>query len=471
MDSTLRLPSEIISKIFVHCLPGLSDIRDSMEPYKLRNAPTLFTTVCKRWRDIALDTPQLWSNIYIWAPPEAFTSSAKHALGSWLARSTNFPLTITIYAIDVEDYIEACFDMLVAHAHRWACVTVLHATVALSLLSRHPDGQQLILSRFTFDQCVEDIESSEIDALSDLLCHAPQLQEVSMRSTSTQWTLPWTNLTHLSLRPEHPASIPDTVDMLSRCSNLTSLHLNFADSRIDLIWDTEGAVFPPLVMHHLQFLMIKTHVRGVCQLLLDAFEFRELQHLLIHILMDFRRSEIFVPPPWLALRRVLSHSTHSMEIFDLHLFDWKCDDDLADILATLPNLTSISTCLVSDVLMDRLTLKFSPDGRLISGQNLRLRELEIGQKYNDDIWKDDGVNPEASYTNFLDMAESRVSLPANAVDADGGAITRLRTLRFGGKKMEAMESDAPAECARMRALEDQGLSFAVMPHDRLLSLH
>ena len=94
----------------------------------------------------------------------------------------------------------------------------------------------------------------------------------------------------------------------------------------------------------------------------------------------------------------------------------RSDDDLADILATLPNLTSISTCLVSDVLMDRLTLKFSPDGSLISGQNLRLRELEIGQKYEDDIWKDDGVNPEATHANFLDMAESRVSLP-QMVDA------------------------------------------------------
>ncbi|ETW85032.1 hypothetical protein HETIRDRAFT_470102 [Heterobasidion irregulare TC 32-1] len=471
MDSTLRLPTEIIAKIFVHCLPRLSDATDELASFKLRNAPTLLTTVCKRWRDIALDTPQLWSNIYIGAPQEAFTSSAKQTLGSWLAHSTYFPLNITIYAMGIGDYIEACFDMLVAHAHRWACVIVLDATVALNLLSRHPDRQQSILSRFIFERCIKDIDSSEIDSLSDLLCHAPRLREVSMHFTSTQWTLPWTNLTHLSLRPYHPASIPDTVDMLSQCSNLTSLHLNFADSRIDLIWDTEDAMFPPLVMHHLQFLMIKTHVREVCQLLLDAFEFRELQHLLIHILMDFRRSEIFVPPPWPALRRVLSHSTHSMEIFDLHLFDWKCDDDLADILATLPNLTSISTCLVSDVLMDRLTLKFSPDGRLTSGQNLRLRELEIGQKYNDDIWKDDGVNPEASHTNFLDMAESRVSLPANAVDTDGGAITRLRTLRFGGKKMEAMESDAPAECARMRALEDQGLSFVVMPHDCLLSLH
>ncbi|ETW77386.1 hypothetical protein HETIRDRAFT_388921 [Heterobasidion irregulare TC 32-1] len=471
MDSTLRLPTEIIAKIFVHCLPRLFDATDELASFKLRNAPTLLTTVCKRWRDIALDTPQLWSNIYIGTPQEAFTSSAKQTLGSWLARSAHFPLTITIYAMGIGDYIEACFDMLVAHAHRWACVIVLDATVALNLLSRHPDRQQSILSRFLFEQCVKDIKPSEIDSLSDLLCHAPRLREVVMRFTSTQWTLPWTNLTHLSLRPYHPASIPDTVDMLSRCSNLTSLHLNFADSRIDLVWDTKDAVFPPLVMHHLQFLMIKTHVRGVCQLLLDAFEFRELQHLLIHVLIDFRRSEIFVPPPWPALRRVLSHSTHSMEIFDLHLFDWKCDDDLADILATLPNLTSISTCLVSDVLMDRLTLKFSPDGRLISGQNLKLRELEIGQKYNDDIWKDDGVNPEASHTNFVDMAESRVSLPANAVDADGGAITRLRTLRFGGKKMEVMESEAPAECARMRALEDQGLSFVVMPHDRLLSLH
>ncbi|KAJ8597855.1 hypothetical protein M405DRAFT_701308, partial [Rhizopogon salebrosus TDB-379] len=51
------LPTKVLSQIFVHCLPQ-SDLI-SLEN-SLNSAPMLLTRICRRWRDVALDTPNLW---------------------------------------------------------------------------------------------------------------------------------------------------------------------------------------------------------------------------------------------------------------------------------------------------------------------------------------------------------------------------------------------------------------------------
>ncbi|KAJ6610442.1 hypothetical protein B0H10DRAFT_1643768, partial [Mycena sp. CBHHK59/15] len=51
----LRLPVEIISEIFVHCLPDPSDSQPD-----LRKALFVLMDVCSAWRKIALSTPVLW---------------------------------------------------------------------------------------------------------------------------------------------------------------------------------------------------------------------------------------------------------------------------------------------------------------------------------------------------------------------------------------------------------------------------
>ncbi|KAJ7112007.1 hypothetical protein C8R44DRAFT_632848, partial [Mycena epipterygia] len=49
-----RLPSEILSEIFVHC----STKQDGCKP-------RLFATVCSRWREVGLSNPRFWCNIYL----------------------------------------------------------------------------------------------------------------------------------------------------------------------------------------------------------------------------------------------------------------------------------------------------------------------------------------------------------------------------------------------------------------------
>ncbi|KAF8887678.1 hypothetical protein CPB85DRAFT_1163909, partial [Mucidula mucida] len=60
-----RLPNEIISEIFFHCVPNWHTRLSFSSEFTLdpRTAPWTLTTVTRRWRDIALSLPQLWTYI------------------------------------------------------------------------------------------------------------------------------------------------------------------------------------------------------------------------------------------------------------------------------------------------------------------------------------------------------------------------------------------------------------------------
>ncbi|KAF8207694.1 hypothetical protein K438DRAFT_1521965, partial [Mycena galopus ATCC 62051] len=49
----LDLPPELISLIFVHCLPSFAELHPS-------KAPLLLAHICGAWRALALRTPELW---------------------------------------------------------------------------------------------------------------------------------------------------------------------------------------------------------------------------------------------------------------------------------------------------------------------------------------------------------------------------------------------------------------------------
>ncbi|KAJ6487096.1 hypothetical protein C8R47DRAFT_952223, partial [Mycena vitilis] len=51
----LSLPPEITARIFVECLPIHGRVRSSPTA-----APLLLAQICRDWREIALDTCQLW---------------------------------------------------------------------------------------------------------------------------------------------------------------------------------------------------------------------------------------------------------------------------------------------------------------------------------------------------------------------------------------------------------------------------
>ncbi|KAJ7639452.1 hypothetical protein FB45DRAFT_725271, partial [Roridomyces roridus] len=78
------LPNEIVSEIFIQCLPPYP----ICPPFRGLSSPTCLTHICRKWRDIALTTPQLWRAIPFPASGDYKTPQA------WLERSGSCPLSI-----------------------------------------------------------------------------------------------------------------------------------------------------------------------------------------------------------------------------------------------------------------------------------------------------------------------------------------------------------------------------------------
>ncbi|KAG2358736.1 hypothetical protein BDR07DRAFT_260359 [Suillus spraguei] len=82
-----RLPTDILAEIFKYCLPDDEHLAPAS-----RLAPILLTTVCRRWREIAVGLPILWCRLQLGRKWQW------NAVGynSWLQRSNKCPLSLRI---------------------------------------------------------------------------------------------------------------------------------------------------------------------------------------------------------------------------------------------------------------------------------------------------------------------------------------------------------------------------------------
>ncbi|KAG2132906.1 uncharacterized protein EDB93DRAFT_1331548 [Suillus bovinus] len=91
VTSTLwRVPAEVLSQIFHHCLPKTT----SSSPSSLK-APILLTRICRRWREVAVNTPDLWCRLYL----EANNTDMRRAAfcyDLWLKRSRGCPTSLRL---------------------------------------------------------------------------------------------------------------------------------------------------------------------------------------------------------------------------------------------------------------------------------------------------------------------------------------------------------------------------------------
>ncbi|KAG2132905.1 uncharacterized protein EDB93DRAFT_1340017 [Suillus bovinus] len=90
--STLwRLPAEILSQIFKHCLPETNLL---LSPSTLK-APLLLTGICRRWREVAVGMPELWCRLYVEVDDRHWEQAA-FCYDSWLKRSRGRPLSLAL---------------------------------------------------------------------------------------------------------------------------------------------------------------------------------------------------------------------------------------------------------------------------------------------------------------------------------------------------------------------------------------
>ncbi|KAF7346023.1 F-box domain-containing protein [Mycena sanguinolenta] len=88
----LALPVEILSEIFVHCLPTSHTNREWNTAHP-SEAPMLLLHVCRIWREIAIDTSALWAKMEI-SMDHAHSDEMARA---WLKRAKACPLSVKLH--------------------------------------------------------------------------------------------------------------------------------------------------------------------------------------------------------------------------------------------------------------------------------------------------------------------------------------------------------------------------------------
>ncbi|KAK7438026.1 hypothetical protein VKT23_018194 [Stygiomarasmius scandens] len=99
LSPSLRIPSEILSEIFVRCLP-----EDRNPVCSASQAPLLLGLICRSWREVCLSTPRLWTSIHVVLPTSGeitrmcrTVDEKRLGVEAWLDRSGSLPLSFSIF--------------------------------------------------------------------------------------------------------------------------------------------------------------------------------------------------------------------------------------------------------------------------------------------------------------------------------------------------------------------------------------
>ncbi|THU96894.1 hypothetical protein K435DRAFT_82603 [Dendrothele bispora CBS 962.96] len=241
------VPDDVLSEIFMHCLPETYNATRS-----LSEAPLLLGQVCRRWREVSLSTPRLWTSLHIVIPTDAdpdvlcsILESRRKGVEAWLGRSGVLPLSISIYSKfssgcrrhpETIACIRRLMDSFTRLSSRWRdvelrlsneCFGIFRDSMGsawgedglpfLNLIKLNVvDRVQVVIS--------EDLKKKELEFISKL-GEAACLTSISLISTaycSHDLRLPLGNLSKLDLSPAGQLHLTndEALQLLSQCTNI-----------------------------------------------------------------------------------------------------------------------------------------------------------------------------------------------------------------------------------------------------------
>ena len=114
-----KLPPEILRHIF-----GYACILDPAIEYPFQSTAFCISSVCSRWRDIALHSPEVWANLNV-----CLGERAINPVCLAVSRSHNYPLSLRVSeAWGQDDACENLFRILMEQSERWLYVDFSEAT-------------------------------------------------------------------------------------------------------------------------------------------------------------------------------------------------------------------------------------------------------------------------------------------------------------------------------------------------------
>ncbi|KAL1675977.1 hypothetical protein EV122DRAFT_292229 [Schizophyllum commune] len=119
------LPTETLLDIFDHCRVKYYDF--TLDSIYVRGGPLSVTSVCQRWRHVALSSPTLWTDVHLNIYPHPLGDVIARLRGL-LERSGDLPLSVIVrnHGIAPLSGLVPALQLLASHSARW-----VYADIAL----------------------------------------------------------------------------------------------------------------------------------------------------------------------------------------------------------------------------------------------------------------------------------------------------------------------------------------------------
>ena len=192
-SSIKNVPNEVLARIF-------STVTNRRQAARELPSPILLSSVCRHWRILAQNTPELWINIVV--PMHKSLEDCKNWTAEWIARSG-----VLLISVIIQVGIE------------WR----VHLTNIISLLSQHSERLRR-LALHCSDNC-SDSPKAVLDSVFSQLKSAPNLQELTFDSQNyTSWWIQIANSSHGEYSLDFPRlNVLKMEGSIPPISNLTSL--------------------------------------------------------------------------------------------------------------------------------------------------------------------------------------------------------------------------------------------------------
>ncbi|KAI5900306.1 uncharacterized protein SCHCODRAFT_02033538 [Schizophyllum commune H4-8] len=218
-----RLPTEIMLIILKMSVADTYDRKAGA--FRILNHPVL--QVCRFWRNLVLDTPQLWTHIRIYPKYDYFYQ--EEMLKAYLQRSRTLPIDLYLLSnedtmhlrVDDDDFyiwdpLSEGAELLLSCAHRWRTFQIEVPTESLRETSE-PVNLPLLEALFLH---------SDTRRFS-LFKHCPALSSVYLCGAvdPLRHNLPWAQITDLEIAEPFDIFMDNLLKLLSTCQFLRRLAL------------------------------------------------------------------------------------------------------------------------------------------------------------------------------------------------------------------------------------------------------
>lgn len=187
-----RIPKEILSTIFVRCLPDRWP--DDFTGLLSKPIPILLSQVCSLWRSVAISTPELWSSIQVDISRDDSESRIEW-FRTWLSRNGSAPVRLRLRIGPNIDplYSHPLIPILSSQSDRWQHLQLIAPWASINSLvvvrNRLSSLKSLFILSITGVNGIPDVETLSTFSV------APQLRNVEIGGTLAELiVLPWNQL-------------------------------------------------------------------------------------------------------------------------------------------------------------------------------------------------------------------------------------------------------------------------------------